>query len=108
VPLQQRRQRQTADDIAVVNNDPVVLGNQVFNILDAACRIQQDRFMAECYWNAPPAAFRENLGVSCGAVMGIDDKTLHAGNLQMLHRIRDNRPAADGQQRLGRVVGKRP
>ena len=68
--------RHIGDDVAVVNDDAFVFGNQVFNIFDAACGIQQNRLMTKSDRNALPIIFWKSLGIFFRAVMRIDNKSL--------------------------------
>ena len=106
VRLEEGGEGEVGQDVAVVHDETRIPGQQVRDVFQAAARVEQDRLMSEDDGTPPPGPVREGPVVRPGQVVGVDDESLDARGGEMVHGVCDERPPADGQQRLGAAIGQ--
>jgi hypothetical protein len=106
--LQESTQGEVRDHIPVVAEDGFVSVQEVLNIFESACRVQQHGFMTEEDGYVPPAPIRKFFRVGFRTVMGIHDETIDANAQEMIHHAGDDGTSSDLQQRLGASLRQRP
>ena len=101
-------QRKIGDHVAVVAEDCLIPGQEVFDVLQPSGRIEEDRLVAKRDGHAAPQAVREIFPVHVRAVVRVDDEAIDAGRQKMVHHVGDNGAAAQGKERLRAMLGQRP
>jgi hypothetical protein len=108
VALDERPQRKIGDHIPVVAEDNLVIPKQVLDVLQAPRRVEEDRLMAENDRHAAPRPFGKGLGVSFGAMVGVDDEAGDSRSEEVVHRVGDDGPSGQRKKRLRHLLGERP
>ena len=101
------RQRKVGEDVAVIDEDRLVIFQKILDVLEPAGRVEKDRLVAKEDRHPLPAPAGKGLDVGFGAVVGVDDEPFDADRSAVVHRIGDERAAADRQQRLGKILRQR-
>jgi hypothetical protein len=83
-------QREVGHHIPIITEDGFIAVQEVFNVLQPACCVQQDWFMAKGYGYPPPSSFGKLFQIDFRQIMGVYDEAIHADAQEMVHRIGDD------------------
>ena len=105
---QQSRQRQIGEDVAVVDEESLILHEEIFDVFDPPGGVEENLFMAEEDRPSPPAPLGKLPVIGRRTVVGVDDEPLDADRQAMVHREGDQRSPADRKEGFGGLQGQGP